>query len=220
MCSLGWSRRRRLRCLSQTKLTRSDESEQSQIHLRVQQPTPLACHTNLCLSSHWCWRWCRWQWRNHRSLCPLMHTRCRSLSCHSESPAGDVGVGACELTGVCWCTVSADILPQPCAATRLASPCPALSVTGVTRSTVVGGAFAASAFAGAEPRAAASLRALSSAGHNALSSTARFGDGVFGIGLTAFPTEPRGAAGPSGISASSLVLFCGVTGLAAAFFEA
>ena len=51
-----------------------------------------------------------------------------------------------------------------------------------------------------------------------LSSTARFGDGVFGIGLTAFPTEPRGAAGPSGISASSLVLFCGITGLAAAFF--
>ena len=35
-----------------------------------------------------------------------------------ESPAGDVGVGACELAGVGWCTVSADNLPEPCAATR------------------------------------------------------------------------------------------------------
>ena len=65
---------------------------------------------------------------------------------------------------------------------------------GVTMSTVPGAALAASAFAGAEPRAAASLRALSSAGHSALtgadpraaasflaiSSTALFGEGVRG----------------------------------------
>ena len=35
-----------------------------------------------------------------------------------ESPAGDVGVGACELAGVAWCTVNADNRPDPCAATR------------------------------------------------------------------------------------------------------
>ena len=46
------------------------------------------------------------------------------------------------------------------------------AVFGVTISTVAGGALAASAFAGAESRAAASLRAISS--------TALFGEGVRG----------------------------------------
>ena len=70
-----------------------------------------------------------------------------------ESPAGDVGVAACEPAGVGWCTVSADNLPEPCGTVRWTSPCPTLSETGVpistavlgvTRSTLAGGALAAS----------------------------------------------------------------------------
>ena len=82
--------------------------------------------------------------------------------------------------------VSADNLPEPGATTRWASPCPALSETGVTMSTAVFGVtmstvavggLAISALTGAEPRAAASFRAISS--------TALFGEGVRGWTLPA-----------------------------------
>ena len=66
----------------QTELPRSDKSEQSQIHLRVQQSTPLACHTNLCLASHRCWRWCLWQRWYHRSIRPVGWTLSWCFSCH------------------------------------------------------------------------------------------------------------------------------------------
>ena len=66
----------------QTELPRSDKSEQSQIHLRVQQSTPLACHTNLCLASHRCWRWCRWKRWDDRGIRPVGWTLSWYFSCH------------------------------------------------------------------------------------------------------------------------------------------
>ena len=66
----------------QTELPRSDKSEQSQIHLRVQQSTPLACNTNLCLASHRCWRWRRWYRWDHRCLRPVHAALAWCFSCH------------------------------------------------------------------------------------------------------------------------------------------
>ena len=81
--SRSWSCRCDLSSLPrQPELTASNQSEKSQIHLRIQQSTPLTCHTNLLLRSNRCCWWCRWQRWYHRSLRPVGRTRSRCSLCN------------------------------------------------------------------------------------------------------------------------------------------